>query len=268
MESHFFNTIGPCYEIVSCFIQNSQELSKLQTPLMKSLLTGKYVGAHYYLWPIGFDDGHDYPGYVERDALFALLGYNECAGIPTRFPHNTHMYKFFASKEWTCNMCLNYNLKTPLTTKVPRSLVATDANKAAKVAIAALSDMAKARSKFPGFADDPFYKNHNVTGVNKGVAKLGRSWEALDVRRWKDEETLARALVDLAEQQGSRMEFVLVQEWVDFDIEVRNYIVHANLADAESLLPKGELLLAQRCRRVLSYLFFQYTSIVRSINSR
>ena len=53
-----------------------------------------------------------------------------------------------------------------------------------------------------------------------GVAKLGWSWEALDVRKWTDLSTMSRALVELGEQQGSRMEYVFVQEWVDFDIEV------------------------------------------------
>lgn len=39
--------------------------------------------------------------------------------------------------------------------------------------------------------------------VNKGVAKLGWSWEALDVRKWTDSKTLQSALVDLGEQQVS-----------------------------------------------------------------
>lgn len=68
-ETQVFQTIGPQYEIFSCFVQNSAELAKLKSPLLKQQLMGKYCGANYYLWPIGFDDGHDYPGYVEREAL-------------------------------------------------------------------------------------------------------------------------------------------------------------------------------------------------------
>ncbi|CAD7923226.1 unnamed protein product [Amoebophrya sp. A25] len=233
-ESQIFNTVGPQYEIFSCFIQNSSELQKLKSPLIRHQLRGKYVGAQYYLWPIGFDDGHDYPGYVEREELFNLIMYQECAGIPTRFPHNSHLYRFFASKEWTAAQCLNPALRTPLTTKVPRSLIAQNPERAAAQAIDALNAMATARTNVFQFPDYP-----RVKPVTQGVAKLGWSWEALDVRKWTDLQTLQTGLVDLGEQQGSHMEYVFVQEWVEFDIEIRNYVVMPDLRDPGTCLPKG-----------------------------
>eukprot|EP00392_Amoebophrya_sp_AT5.2_P011748 g11833.t1 len=233
-ESQVFNMIGPTYEIFSCFVQNSAELHKLKSPLIRHQLRGKFVGAQYYLWPIGFDDGHEYPGYVEREELFSLMMYHECAGIPTRFPHNSHLYRMFASKEWTASQCLNSGLRTPLTTKVPRSLIAQNPERAASMAIDALNSMAIGRTNVFDFPD---YRE--VKPVTQGVAKLGWSWEALDVRKWSDATTLQTALVDLGEQQGSHMEYVFVQEWVEFDVEIRNYVVLPDLRNPATCLPKG-----------------------------
>jgi len=234
LESSIFNNIGCNYEIISCFIQNTSELAKLQSPLIKMQLRGKACGANYYLWPIGFDDGHDYPGYVERESLLALMAYNECSGIPTRFPHNTHLYKFFASKEWTAANGLNPSLNTPLTTKVSRSLIAENSEVAARTALEALHAMSRARASWPGFD----HSKYTGEPIMKGVAKLGWSWEALDVRKWNNPQDLQRILVELAEQTGSRMEFVFVQEWVDFDIEIRNYVVLPQLNDRQSCYPR------------------------------
>lgn len=242
-ETMVFNTLGPSYEIFSCFIQNSAELEKLQSPLIRHQLRGKHVGAQYYLWPIGFDDGHDYPGYVEREKLFQLMTFNECAGIPTRFPHNSHLYKFFASKDWTASHGFNPMLRVPLTTKVPRALIAQNPERATFQAIEALNCMSHARTNIFGFKDhfnkDIAEEYRETKQIQQGVAKLGWSWEALDVRKWQDPKTLQTALVDLGEQQGSHMEYVFVQEWVDFDIEIRNYVVLPDLRDPQSCLPKG-----------------------------
>lgn len=74
------------------------------------------------------------------------------------------------------------------------------------MAIDALNSMAIARTNVFDFPD---YRE--VKPVTQGVAKLGWSWEALDVRKWSDAKTLHTALVDLGEQQGSHMEYVFVQ---------------------------------------------------------
>lgn len=233
LEQRAFTLLGPTYEVISVFVQNSQELKQLSTPLLRDLCAGVHVGAFYFLWPIGFEDGHDYPGYVERDALFRLLEQNEFAGIPTRFPHCSHLYKTFASKEWAAQQCLTPGLNVPLTTKLSRSLISQNPLAAAHTAIDALQSLAKTRETWPGWENC----NWRPT-VDTGVTKLGYSWEAMDVLKWKNPKELATALENLVEQPGSRMDFAFVQEWIDFDVEWRHYIVWPNLQDPESLLPR------------------------------
>merc|ERR1712226_971141 len=45
-------------------------------------------------------------------------------------------------------------------------------------------------------------------------------------------------LSSLSQQPGSLVDLVLVQEWVDFDVEMRHFIVEADLDDPQSLRPK------------------------------
>lgn len=234
-ENHVFNTLGPTYEITSAFIQNSEELTKIAAPLVRHLLKGKHVGALYFCWPIVFQDGHEHPAYVQSELLLALMLQMEASGIPTRFPHNSNLYRVFASKEWTSQMCLHPLLKTPLTTKVSRQAIATDPSKAAAIALTALGHLAQTRSDWAG----PLGQEPPKPGpVTHGVAKLGWSWEAMDVRSWKSSRELESALVELAEQPGSFMEFVFVQEWVDFDVEMRHFIVEPDLHKPATCRPK------------------------------
>jgi len=230
LENRAFNMLGPTYEILSCFVQNSKELAQLCTPLLRELCAGVNIGAFYFLWPIGFEDGHDYPGYVEREELFKLMQQNEYAGIPTRFPHCSHLYKTFASKEWTAQQCLTPGLNVPLTTKISRALISQNPLAAANTAIDALHTLADARNTWPIFEDWRWKPR-----IDQGVAKLGWSWEAMDVIKWKNAKELSENLQQLVEQPGSKMDYVFVQEWADFDVEMRHYIVWPNLKDPDSL---------------------------------
>ncbi|CAK0908826.1 unnamed protein product, partial [Prorocentrum cordatum] len=70
--------------------------------------------------------------------------------------------------------------------------------------------------------------------IVKGVAKLGWSWEAMDVTAWASKSELQAALSSLSEQPGSLIEHVFVQEWVDFDVEMRHFIVEPRLEDPQT----------------------------------
>jgi len=233
LEERAFEMLGPTYEIISCFVQNSVDLANLATPLLRDLCAGENLGAFYFLWPIGFEDGHDYPGYVEKETLMKLISSNEFSGIPTKFPHTAHLYRTFASKEWAATQCLTPGLNVPLTTKLSRSLITADPLQAAYTSIEALKRLKTAREDWPGWEK----VNWNST-INQGVTKLGYSWEAMDVLKWKNPKELSVALENLVEQPGSRMEFAFVQEWVDFDVEWRHYIVNPKLDDPQSLIPR------------------------------
>merc|ERR1719293_469700 len=143
-----FNTLGPTYEIISVFFQNSAELEKISPGLLRQMAQGQNVGALYFMWPIVFQDGHQVPAYVERDRQFRLMVEMEASGIPTRFPHQSHLYRVFASKEWTAQMCLHPLLRVPLTTMVSRQAVACNPEKAAAQAIKALNNLNQVRASF------------------------------------------------------------------------------------------------------------------------
>jgi hypothetical protein len=61
----------------------------------------------------------------------------------------------------------------------------------------------------------------------EGVAKLGYSWEANDVLRFKGARELAVRLTRLFNQPQGTAEFAFVQDLiVDFDCEVRTFVVN------------------------------------------
>jgi hypothetical protein len=244
-ETHVFNTLGPTYEVFSVFIQNSEELLKISPSCVRCMLTGQCVSALYFLWPIVFQDGHDHPAYVQSEKLLELMLHMESSGIPTRFPHPSSVYRIFASKEWTAQMCLHPMLKTPLTTRVTRQAITQDPDKAAASACQALNNLAQCRVDWA----EPLGQEQPKPGpVQAGVAKLGWSWEAMDVRSWTNKSQLSAGLTELIEQPGSFMEHVLVQEWVDFDVEIRHFVVEADLSKPASLKPKKLIYTVFKCR--------------------
>jgi len=70
--------------------------------------------------------------------------------------------------------------------------------------------------------------------ITKGVAKLGFSWEALDVKFWNGKAGLEAALLQLTEAieiseeftgQPHDMEVIMLQEYCTHDLELRLYVV-------------------------------------------
>jgi len=228
-EDTVYQALGPTYEIISAFYQGSEDLAKISAPLLRQLASGLHLNGLYFMWPIAYQDGHNYPAYVDRVRQLELMVQMEAAGIPTRFPHNAHLYRIFASKEWTTQMCLHLPLHVPLTTAVPRSAIICNPGKAAANAIRALANLNEGRAAMTGQPAAP---------VQKGVAKLGWSWEAMDVRAWTNSQVLSDALAQLVEQPGSNVDLCFVQEWVDFDVEMRHFIVEPSLNDPQTWRPK------------------------------
>jgi hypothetical protein len=229
-DEHAFQALGPRYETHSVFIQNSAELSKVMAPLVRPMLRGEYLAAFYFLWPIAFQDGHEYSGYVERELLLQLMTGMEASGVKTCFTHPTHLYKVFASKEWTAQMCLVPDYCVPLTAMVPRSLIAHDPQRAGQVGLQALQKLAEARDAWAGTQS----KSH----IKKGVCKLGWSWEARDVMSWTNVEEIRQALAYLGEQPGSNVDHVFIQEWVDFDVEMRHFVVEPDPNNHQTWRPR------------------------------
>mmetsp|Transcript_4264 Transcript_4264/g.11446 ORF Transcript_4264/g.11446 Transcript_4264/m.11446 type:complete len:569 (-) Transcript_4264:99-1805(-) len=235
LEEHIFQTLGPTYEIISCFFQSSDELLKISPPLLRHMLRGQHLAALYFMWPISYQDGHEFPAYVDKARLFELMVQMEATGIPTRFPHQSHLYRIFASKEWTAQMCLHPLLRTPLTTQVARQAIANNPAKAAETAMAALHRLSQTRASWN---QQLGWSQEKPVPVQKGVAKLGWSWEAMDVTAWRNKQELTRALANLGEQPGSFVDLVFVQEWVEFDVEMRHFIVEPDLTKPQTMKPK------------------------------
>jgi len=241
-EEHLFQTLGPTYEIISVFFAKSEELPHISPPLLRHLMKGRRVGALYFMWPIAFHDGHGVSAYVNKDKVLALMVQMEAVGIPTRFPHASHLYRLFASKEWTAQTCLYPHLHVPLTTMVSMQAVALDPARAAQDATLALARLAETRASWAvpmGQEELPAVPATGKDGaVACGVAKLGWSWEAMDVRAWRGAKELQGVLSELAGQPGSLVDQVFVQEWVDFDVEMRHFVVEPDLRNPASMKPQ------------------------------
>lgn len=162
--------------------------------------------------------------------LIKLMRLMESAGIPTRFPHNSHQYHFFASKEWTAQLCLTPGLHVPLTTKLSRQLIEhRGVEVAAKVALSALHDLKRARrTMFSEGSRDIVLEiadSADEDDVKAGVVKLGWSWEAADVIKWTNFFQLKKGIAEVMEQPDNYMDFCYVQEFIDNDVEMRFYVI-------------------------------------------
>ena len=62
-------------------------------------------------------------------------------------------------------------------------------------------------------------------GVKKGVVKLGFSWEARYVAIFSGEAQLAEKLQEMMTHPRCLSSTCVVQEWVDFDLEMRLYFL-------------------------------------------
>ena len=57
------------------------------------------------------------------------------------------------------------------------------------------------------------------------MVKIGWSWEAKLVWFWKSEQEMAYCLTGMMRLPGCRAEAAIVQEWVDFDMELRLFFL-------------------------------------------
>lgn len=217
------------FEIFSVMIRNSKDLLDLITvaPWLAQCLRGKKTVSFWMMWPAEWEDtpGADYSGYVERHALFRAMRACEAAGIPSGFPHNADLYEVITSKSWLAALTLQPQARLPAACLVNRSSVLADPVRAARQALAALEHI-RFRNPFPAEAGErPAPSVCNKDGITKGVVKMGWTWEGRFVLSFKGEEQLAARLRELIIQPGCLASNCIVQEWVDFDFEMRLYFL-------------------------------------------
>lgn len=148
----------------------------------------------------------------------------EFSGLRTAFPHPVDQYEQIVSKTWMSTLCTDARARLPAATQVSKSSVLADSTRSAKRALAVLEHI---RATGPWGAQGGKGKRGpsvvNADGVKKGVVKLGLSWEARYVAIFEGEEDLAVKLTEMMSHPGSLATSCIVQEWVDFDFEMRLY---------------------------------------------
>jgi len=190
------------------------------------------------MWPGAAQDGFRDPAHVNHNTLLETMVEMEAAGIPTRFPHESHLYRLIVSKEFLSQTCLQPQLKVPLTTVVSRQAIANNQHVAADNAISALLSLAEIRKNwFAEMKTDPLLTFTPSIVGKKGIAKLGYAWEAHHVMLWHNSSELAEGL-QMVNQPGSLDAGVFVQEWLDFDMEMRNFIIDPDLEKPETMKPR------------------------------
>eukprot|EP00392_Amoebophrya_sp_AT5.2_P012199 g12297.t1 len=240
------------YEIWSVYVEDKNDCETLAKSLHlvfgenHPVRRAKRVCAMFFLQPTGFDTksqpalmtgDENGAGSIEYDYLYKLMRSTERCGLPTRFPHCAHLYQQLTNKEWTHMLCLNPAYKIPASIAVPRMWLERD--------IAATA--AKARKMLQCVRDKQTKLGMvPARAITSGVAKLGYSWEALDVKLWREDNVkpsastsqhrygLDDALLDLTRQieitdnlvgQAHYLDHVIVQEFIPHVCEMRLYFV-------------------------------------------
>jgi len=122
-------------------------------------------------------------------------------------------------------LSLDPQARLPAATMVNKGSVLQNPKAVARQALASLDYIRKQNPCHSGAADaiGPSFTNRD--GVKKGVVKLGWSWEARYVTVFSGEEELARTLTEMLTHPGCSASTCIVQEWVDFDFEMRLYFL-------------------------------------------
>jgi hypothetical protein len=189
VDATVYDRLGPDYEVFTVFVTSGADLAKVQPAAIVPAMTGRHRAACYFLWPVMAQDGADEleSGMVEQAPYFEVVTAVEAAGVCTRFPHPSQLYRQLLSKEWQPALCLLPQLRIPPATMVNRATVAAAPRRAAQLACAALDEIREAR-----YRKKPEPDALRVTGVEarKGVAKLGYAWEAAHVRIFRHPHSL------------------------------------------------------------------------------
>eukprot|EP00930_Biecheleria_cincta_P082317 TRINITY_DN72071_c0_g1_i1.p1 TRINITY_DN72071_c0_g1~~TRINITY_DN72071_c0_g1_i1.p1 ORF type:complete len:677 (+),score=100.70 TRINITY_DN72071_c0_g1_i1:102-2132(+) len=239
--------LGTNYEVWTIYIEDKSDMNKIADAAhlifgaSHPLRRAEHVRAMYHLYPTGFEEkcvptsetgGDGGAALVDQKAFFRMMQAVERAGIPSCFPHDSGFYELLASKRWTPYMALVPHLQVPATIALPRMLIEQGSCKrAADWAHEALNNVRAQQHNLRGEAVPS-------TGVEKGVAKLGFSWEALDVKFWEGRSGLEAAISQLTQSieisdeytgQPHDLESLMVQEYVPHDLEMRLYVVEGKV---------------------------------------
>jgi len=217
------------FELFCLFVGSSKQCAAVAplAPAIAGILKGAKKTSFWMLWPSEWDDFEesDYAGYVQTGPCFASMAACEAAGIRSSFPHPAAQYEMITSKRWLATLAPEPKAALPAAVLVEKDEVLRDPLGAAQRALVALERIRAGTPLPASAAGRPSPSVINKNGIRKGVAKLGWSWEARFVSTFVGEKQLAKALKELLLAEGCLATDCIVQEWVDFDFEMRLFFL-------------------------------------------
>mmetsp|Transcript_7700 Transcript_7700/g.16927 ORF Transcript_7700/g.16927 Transcript_7700/m.16927 type:complete len:529 (-) Transcript_7700:11-1597(-) len=233
-------TLGPRdVEVLSVFLGSANNMRDLaaSSPQLVESLRGKRTCSWWMLWPADWEADwatEGYAGFVQRTHLFETMQACEAAGLRPAFPHPSVLYELITSKKWMANLCQEPRSRLPAAVLVNRNDLRQKGLKAA--AKKALADLNAARTNTAfastggtsianGWQEAAPGAQPQSQEVKKGVVKLGWSWEAKHVWFWHSSSQLEACLSQCLYLDGWLGDTVIVQEWVDFDFELRLFFL-------------------------------------------
>jgi len=217
------------YSVHTAIIWRESDLGEVTAEEASEALAGaQRVGAVYLLSPQQIEGAFRTKSYLVHDrALFALMERLERAGLPTVFPHPSHLYRALVAKEWPAQLCLSPGYHVPLSTRVPRGAVTRDAQGAAESALAALEALRAARAGAQ--AAELRRGDAAESSPQRSVVKMPCAWKSEGVAMCTGAVELAAALKDMS-AHGEHASY-LVQERMDgIACEAMVYLLRGQIA--------------------------------------
>lgn len=126
---------------------------------------------------------------------------------------------------YLATLCLNPGSFLPAAAMVGRDMIAADPKEAARSTLQTLEHIRR-MCPFPCGADEPPAPSAiNKDGIKKGMVKVGWSWENRFVLSFTGQQQLQKRMSELMALPGCLAGYCIVQEWVDFDFEMRQYFL-------------------------------------------
>mmetsp|Transcript_152950 Transcript_152950/g.490672 ORF Transcript_152950/g.490672 Transcript_152950/m.490672 type:complete len:567 (+) Transcript_152950:44-1744(+) len=224
-------SVGRNFEMFSLFVGSSTDMSAV-IPVASNIaatLRGEKKASFWMLWPAEWEDFDetDYAGYVQTQAIFPTMRACEAVGIRSTFPHPADQYELITSKSWMVTLAPRPEAALPAAVFAEAGAVLADPLAAARRALAELAAV-RAANPFPRGGDGSRPAPSNVNGdgtLRKGMVKAGWTWEGRFVLSFTGEKELAKRLEEMLLVDGYLGSRCLVQEWVDFDFEIRLFFL-------------------------------------------
>mmetsp|Transcript_20045 Transcript_20045/g.66325 ORF Transcript_20045/g.66325 Transcript_20045/m.66325 type:complete len:325 (-) Transcript_20045:1858-2832(-) len=230
LDKTVYPTLGPDYEVISVFVTSGLDMARLGPATVCAMMRGRHRAGCYFLWPVMHQDGEVHEsGMLDQSAYFDAVRTFEAAGVCTRFPHPSQLYRTLLAKDWQPSLCLVPSLCIPPAVTINRATICASPSRAAKLCVDALATVRAARYRRGKKRREPESLRVEGAESRRGVAKLGFAWEAAHVRIFRGEQQLATALLDISTTPAVTGSAVIVQDFARNDFELRQFVVDGRI---------------------------------------